>query len=252
MKKRMKFYLICALISSIISMTMGIVGYIIDMDSNLVLLASSLILFGSLVSMIGGVVSYLYHDRHGGLIMLFGLLLVGFGSMIGYLEFETWISICLIVSVNTGLLGVVVAVFRLKINQNVFDNKIFGEIKNGSLISLIVSLITTFIFVVEIVLCFSQGLISSAIALIFSLIFILGGEVISFFGLSRFGSLLITVGTISSFLLINYFEIIIFPTTTLFLIVTYILLTILLWVEWVRKIEEGIEVQIGPKEYIGE
>ncbi len=252
MKKRMQFYLICGLISSIISMAMGIAGYITDIDNNINILSSSLILFGSLVTLIGSVISYLYHDRHGGLIMLFGVLLTGFGSMIGYLVFDLWLSLCLTVSFNAGLLGIVVSIFRLKINQNVFDNKIFGDITKGSLVSLIVSVITSFIIVVEVVLCFSQELVISGVVLIITLLFVLCGEVISYFGLSRFGSLLLTSGVINAFILVNYFEIIMFTTTTLFLIVIYILLSVLLWAEWVRKVEEGIEVQIGPKEYIGD
>lgn len=197
---------------------------------------------------------YFYHDRICGLIMFIStnLGLAGLKSLYNKVDAEIKNPDILLIFMLLGLIASFIAcilsVYRLPINQQKFDNSIFGEIQPDPKPSTIIAIVNLVVLSVLISnMIFVSGCYVT-IVLIIVLILILFGKVLSLFFKNRFGSLLIAITPFILIIGINQHELGQDNSSVLLMMLEYLLSITLVITEMV-KYEPAEEAQIGPKEY---
>lgn len=197
---------------------------------------------------------YFYHDRICGLIMFIAtnLGLAGLKNLYNKVDAEIKnpdiLLVLILLGFITSFIACLLSVYRLPINQQKFDNKIFGEVQIDQKPSTIIAIVNIIVLSVLISnMLFVPGFYVS-IVLFIVVGMILFGKVLSLFFKNRFGSLLIAVTPFILILGINQHELGQDNSSVLLMMLEYLLSITLVITEMV-KYDPAEEAKIGPKEY---
>ena len=254
MKKRTVAPMIIGLIAGITIVLSVILMLILGYKDNQIHAYTLLIVSGIMIGL-GGLLSYFYNDRFAAVVMLFFNILGFIALRMFYthpiLEIvlaPTWLLVSILLSLIISFAAIILAAYRLPINQLVFDNKIFGDVPRNPKPSFIISAIQC---VLLILLFFNHIIMKGVyvdIVVAIDLIFVVVGKFLSGVKKHRIGSLIILASTIVLLLGVNPKELSIDNTSVILMTFAYITSIVLSILEIV-KYEEGEEVHIGPKEY---
>ena len=254
MKKRTVAPMIIGLIAGITIVLSVILMLILGYKDNQIHAYTLLIVSGIMIGL-GGFLSYFYNDRFAAVVILFFNILGFIALRMFYthpiLEIvlaPTWLLVSILLSLIISFAAIILAAYRLPINQLVFDNKIFGDVPRNPKPSYIISAIQS---VLLILLFFNHIIMKGVyvdIVVAIDLIFVVVGKFLSGVKKHRIGSLIILASTIILLLGVNPKELSIDNTSVILMTFAYITSIVLSILEIV-KYEEGEEVHIGPKEY---
>ena len=217
--------------------------------------AYTLLFVSGLLIVCGGLLSYFYNDRLSALVILCFSILGFIGLRMFYTHPILEIKLApevLVVMILLGLIlsfaAIILASYRLPVNQLKFDNSLFGSVPKNHKPSLIFAVINS----VLLLLLFLNHIIMKGVYVEIVtgivLILVVAGKFISYVFKHRIGSLIILSSTIILLLGVNPKELSIDNTSVILMTFAYITSIILSILEMV-KYEEGEEVRIGPKEY---
>jgi hypothetical protein len=217
--------------------------------------AYTLLVVSGLMIIGGGLLSYFYNDRFAAVVILCFTILGFIALRMFYthpiLEITlapTWILIIILLSLISSFAAIILAGYRLPVNQLKFDNSIFGDVPKNQKPSLIITVITSILLLL---LFFNHIIMKGVyveIVVFIVLLLVVVGKFISYVMKHRIGSLIILASTVVLLLGVNPKELSIDNTSVLLMTFAYITSIILSILEMV-KYEEGEEVRIGPKEY---
>lgn len=197
---------------------------------------------------------YFYHDRICGLIMFISscLGLAGLKNLYNKVDAEIKnpdiLLILIMLGLITSFISCLLSVYRLPINQQKFDNKIFGEIQPDQKPSTIIAIVNIIVLCVLVSnMIFVPGCYVSMV-LIIVIALIIFGKILTLFFKNRFGSLLIAITPFILILGINQHELGQDNSSVLLMMLEYLLSITLVITEMV-KYEPAEEAKIGPKEY---
>ena len=254
MKKRTIAPMIIGIISGFIIVLSVVLMLVLGYRDNQIHTYALLIASGVMI-LFGGLLSYFHNDRFGAVVMLFFAVL-GFISLRMFythpiLEDKlapNWILITILLSLILSFVSIILAAYRLPVNQLKFDNKLFGDVpknpKPSFIFAIIQCLLLLLLFLNHIIM---KGAYVEIVVGI-DLLLVAVGKFISGVKKHRIGSLMILTSTIVLLLGVNPKELSIDNTSVILMTLAYITSIILSILEIV-KYEEGEEVHIGPKEY---
>lgn len=254
MKKRTIAPMIVGLISGISIVLSVILMLILGYKDNQIHAYTLLIVSGVMIGL-GGLLSYFYNDRFSAVVMLFFTVLGFIALRMFYthpiLEIvlaPSWLLVTILLALVISFAAIILAAYRLPVNQLVFDNKVFGDVPKNQKPSLIFAIIQSALLI----LLFLNHIIMKGvyveIVVGVDLVIVIGGKFLSLVKKHRIGSLMILASTIILLLGVNPKELSIDNTSVILMTFAYISSIILSILEIV-KYEEGEEVHIGPKEY---
>lgn len=232
----------------------SIIGLIVN--KNVEYYSIFLLILSSLVIISAGSLTYYLHDRLFGFVNLVGTIM-GFVAVRMFYEqnFNDYsipfilVLLC-VLSLIFNFSSIILSVYRLPINQQVFDNKIFKDVlsnQKSSLILALINVVTLLIIIISLILNRTNMTISIIVCVIV-LLMIIGGKVLSFKYKHRIGSLIIFASTIILIMGINPKEFSVDNTCILLILLEYVLSIVLVLCEFV-KFDEAEDTKFGPKEY---
>ncbi len=241
---------ICGALILILLLVMVIGGYHIG------LYAILMIALGGAIITFSGVGSYFIHDRLCGFLGILGVILTMIGNrslfinpVSDYVIVPTIILLFVQVLGIASLAGCVLAIYRLPINGQQFDNKIFGEVNTKQGLSMLVYVVNCLLLLIIIV---SQILVKVALitptVCIIALLALSFGKVLSFFYHQRIGSVIVAMIPLVIILGMNPKEVSLDNTCVIIMLLEYVAATLLALLE-VAKLTPAVEAKIGPKEY---
>lgn len=254
MKKRTIAPMIVGLISGISIVLSVILMLILGYKDNQIHAYTLLIVSGVMIGL-GGLLSYFYNDRFSAVVMLFFTVLGFIALRMFYthpiLEIvlaPSWLLVTILLALVTSFAAIILAAYRLPVNQLVFDNKVFGDVPKNQKPSLIFAIIQSALLILLFLNHIIMKGIYVEIVVGVDLVIVISGKFLSLVKKHRIGSLMILASTIILLLGVNPKELSIDNTSVILMTFAYISSIILSILEIV-KYEEGEEVHIGPKEY---
>ena len=254
MKKRTIAPMIIGLISGISIVLSVILMLILGYKDNQIHAYTLLIVSGVMIGL-GGLLSYFYNDRFSAVVMLFFTVLGFIALRMFYthpiLEIvlaPSWLLVTILLALVISFAAIILAAYRLPVNQLVFDNKVFGDVPKNQKPSLIFAIIQSALLILLFLNHIIMKGIYVEIVVGVDLVIVIGGKFLSLVKKHRIGSLMILASTIILLLGVNPKELSIDNTSVILMTFAYISSIILSILEIV-KYEEGEEVHIGPKEY---
>lgn len=254
MKKRTIAPMIVGLISGISIVLSVILMLILGYKDNQIHAYTLLIVSGVMIGL-GGLLSYFYNDRFSAVVMLFFTVLGFIALRMFYthpiLEIvlaPSWLLVTILLALVISFAAIILAAYRLPVNQLVFDNKVFGDVPKNQKPSLIFAIIQSALLILLFLNHIIMKGIYVEIVVGVDLVIVIGGKFLSLVKKHRIGSLMILASTIILLLGVNPKELSIDNTSVILMTFAYISSIILSILEIV-KYEEGEEVHIGPKEY---
>ena len=197
---------------------------------------------------------YFVHDRICGLVMFIATNLGLAGLKNLYNEVDAVVKnpevllLLMLLAFIASFAACILSVYRLPINQQKFDNNIFGDIQPDQKPSTIIAIINVIVLGVLISnMIFVPGFYVT-IVLFIVIGLIITGKILTLFFKNRFGSLLIAITPFILILGINQNELGQDNSSVLLMMLEYLLSITLVITEMV-KYEPAEEAKIGPKEY---
>ena len=248
-------------IPTIISLASGIIilaGFIslCFIKEQFSLYSYMLLLISALTIIVSGIFTYYVHDRLYALIGLIGTILAFisirmffYDPIADYSLVPNWLLLIVDLAIIANLAGVILASYRLPINQQKFDNNMFGEVPEKQTFSLYVAIANILILFIVMVLEFMlrAPLITPIVCLI-TILVIIGGKILSYGLKKRIGSLIILCVPIIIILGVNPKEIALDNVCVILMVLEYVLAIALAIIEMI-KVKPAEETKIGPKEY---
>lgn len=254
MRKRTILPLCISSILGGIILILSIIGLCIDKTKNyysfFMLMLSGVIIIAS------GIMSYFVHDRMSAIINTVGILLGLIAIRTLYVSptensiIPRWMIIIMLLSMILNFSSIILSIYRLPINQTVFDNKLLGNVKENQTSTLVIGVVN--IILLSII---TMGLILNEhkmpitiVCCIITMLVIISGKVLTYLFKNRIGSLMILTAPIIIILGSNPKEFSLENTSILLMLLEYVFV-ISLAVSEFAKVENGEEAKIGPKEY---
>ena len=215
-----------------------------------------LMAIGSLIIVFSGVGSFYIHDRLCGFIGMIGGILTMIGNRMlfinpvsDYVVVPTILILFIQLLSIASFAGDILAIYRLPINGQKFDNTFFGEVnqKQGFTMLLFVVNVLLLLIVVVSQILLKVALITPIVCIVAILALTLG-KVLSYFYHHRLGSLIILMMPIVIILGVNPKEVSLDNTCVIIMLLEY-LASILLAMLEMTKVTPAEEAKIGPKEY---
>ena len=215
-----------------------------------------LLMLSSFVIICSGCLSYFLHDRLFGFVNLVGTILgfvavrMFYAQEISEYSIPFVLILLSVIALISNFSSVILSIYRLPVNQQVFDNKIFRDVLVNQKASLLLALLNVVILVIIIIslILNKTNMIISIIVCIVVLLMIIGGKLLSFKYKHRIGSLIIFASTIILIMGVNPKEFSVDNTCILLILLEYVLSIILVLCEFV-KFDEAQDTNFGPKEY---
>ena len=215
-----------------------------------------LVALGGVIIIASGVCSYFVNDRLFGFLGFVGAILAMIGNRAlfinpieGYITIPTVLILLVQLASIASFSGSLLAIYRLPINGQTFDNKIFGEInpKQGlTMLLFVVNALLLLIIILDQVML-GVSVITPTVCII-ALVALTFGKMLVFFYHKRIGSLIVFLIPFVLILGINPKEVSLDNTCVIIMLLEYLASILLALLEFV-KVTPAEEAKIGPKEY---